>query len=102
MRLFDPKLQLINTKSMIKNKFKKMLNVLKKFKVQTILVLEYKKRIDRKIFHSIVKLIDSDSDIADAFKSMDQSMMTKIKNYACEEWIALEVIAKDSVKIYCV
>ena len=91
MRLFDPKLQLINTKSMIKNKFKKMLNVLKKFKVQTILVLEYKKRIDRKIFHSIVKLIDSDSDIADAFKSMDQSMMTKIKNYACEEWIALDV-----------
>ena len=91
MRLFDPKLQLINTKSMIKNKFKKMLNVLKKFKVQTILVLEYKKRIDRKIFHSIVKLTDSDSDIADAFKSMDQSMMTKIKNYACEEWIALDV-----------
>ena len=91
MRLFDPKLQLINTKSMIKNKFKKMLNVLKKFKVQTILVLEYKKRIDRKIFHSIVKLIDSDSDIAEAFKSMDQSMMTKIKNYACEEWIALDV-----------
>ena len=68
-----------------------MLNVLKKFKVQTILVLEYKKRIDRKIFHSIVKLIDSDSDIAEAFKSMDQSMMTKIKNYACEEWIALDV-----------
>ena len=68
-----------------------MLNVLKKFKVQTILVLEYKKRIDRKIFHSIVKLTDSDSDIADAFKSMDQSMMTKIKNYACEEWIALDV-----------
>ena len=91
MRLFDPKLQLINTKSRIKNKFKKMLNVLKKFKVQTILVLEYKTRIDRKIFHSIVKLIDSDSDIADAFKSMDQSMMTKIKNYACEEWIALDV-----------
>ena len=91
MRLFDPKLQLINTKSRIKNKFKKMLNVLKKFKVQTILVLEYKKRIDRKIFHSIVKLIDSDSDIAEAFKSMDQSMMTKIKNYACEEWIALDV-----------
>ena len=40
---FDPALQLINTKPMIKNKLKKLLSELKKFKVQTILV--YKKRI---------------------------------------------------------
>ena len=34
-----------------------MLSEVKKFKVQTILVLEYKKRNDCKIFHSSTKLI---------------------------------------------
>ena len=38
--IFDPELQLINTKPMIKNKFKELLSQLKKFKVQTILVLD--------------------------------------------------------------
>ena len=52
------------------------------FKVQTILVLEYKKRNDRKIFHLSTKLIASDSDIDKALISMHQSIMTKIKNYA--------------------
>ena len=41
LNLFDPELQMINTKPMIKNKFKELLSQLKKFKVQTILVLEY-------------------------------------------------------------
>ena len=41
LNLFDPELQMINTKPMIKNKFKELLSELKKFKVQTILVLEY-------------------------------------------------------------
>ena len=38
--IFDPELQLINTKPMIKNKLKELLSQLKKFKVQAILVLD--------------------------------------------------------------
>ena len=41
--LFDPELELINTKPVIK-----LLSELKKFKIQTILVLNYKKRSDHK------------------------------------------------------
>ena len=41
--LFDPELKLINTKPMIKNKLKELLNELKKFKVQATLALDYKK-----------------------------------------------------------
>ena len=37
LNLFDPELQLINTKPVIKNKLKELLSELKKFKVQTIL-----------------------------------------------------------------
>ena len=51
LNLFDPELQLISTKPIIKNKLKELLSDLKKFKVETILFLEYKKRNDRKIFH---------------------------------------------------
>ena len=64
LNFFDPELQPINTKPMIKSKFKKSLNELKKFKVQTILVLEYKKRNDLKNFRSSAKLIARDSDEA--------------------------------------
>ena len=66
---------------MIKNELIEFLSELKKFKVQTILVLDYKKRNDHKTFQSSGRLIVSDSDIEDAFKSMHQSIMTKI-NYA--------------------
>ena len=45
LNLFDPELQLINTKPMIKNKLREFLSELKKFKVQTMLVLEFKKRM---------------------------------------------------------
>ena len=100
LNLFDPELQLINTKPMIKNKLKEMLSELKKFKVQAILVLEYKKRNDRKIFHSCTKLIASDSDIDEAFKPMHQSIMSKRENYACEDWIVLDVIIKHSINIF--
>ena len=55
--LFDPELQLINTKSVIRNKLKELLNWLKKFKVQTLLVLAYNKRNDYKIFHSSAKVL---------------------------------------------
>ena len=101
LNLFDPELQLINIKSMIKNKLKELLSELNKSKVQIIIILEYKKRNDRKIFNSCTKLIASDSDIDEAFKSMHQSIMTKIKNYASEDWIVLEdVNIKDSIKIF--
>ena len=50
--LFDPELQLINTKPIIKNKFKKLLMALKKFKAHAVLVLECKRRNDDKVFYS--------------------------------------------------
>ena len=98
LNFFDPQLQLINTKPMIKNKLKELLSELKKLKIQKTLVLHYKKKSARKIFHSCTKLIASDSDIDEAFKSMHQRIMTK--NYACEDSIVLDVIIKHSNKIF--
>ena len=95
LNLFDTELQLINTKPVIKSKLKALLNELKK-----LLVFDYKKRNDRKIFHSGTKLIASDSDIDEAFKSMHQSIMKKIKNYACKDWIVLDAIIKYSIKTF--
>ena len=63
MNLFDRELWLINTKPVNKIKLKEQLSEFKKFKVQTILVLDYKERNDCKIIHSSTKLIASDSDI---------------------------------------
>ena len=40
LNLFDPELQPINTKPIIKNKLKRLLSELKKFKVQAILVVD--------------------------------------------------------------
>ena len=77
LNLFDTELQLINTKPIIKNILRELLSELKNFKVQTILVLEYKKRSDCKIFHSHSKLIATDSDIDEAFKFMHQSIRRK-------------------------
>ena len=76
---FDPELQLINTKPVIKNKLKELLSELKKFKAQKTLVADYKKRNDCKIFHSSTKLIANDSDIDEAFKSIHQSIATRKK-----------------------
>ena len=42
--LFDPELQPIYTKPIIKNKLKELLSELKKFKVQSVLVLKYEKK----------------------------------------------------------
>ena len=100
LNLFYPELQLINTKPIIKNKLKELLSELKKFKVQTILALDYMKRNYRKIFHSRAKLTASDSDINEPCKSMHQSIMTKTKNYACENWIVLDVVTKHNIKIF--
>ena len=84
LNLFDQELQLINTKPVINKKLNKLLSELKKFRVKTIRVLDYKKRNDCKIFYSCTKLIASDSDIDEAFTSMHQTIMTK-KNYASED-----------------
>ena len=92
-------MQLINTTPVIKNKLKELLSELKKFKVQTVLVVDCKKRNDRKLFHSSSKVTASDSGIDEVFKSMHQSIMTKIKNYTCDNWIVLDVIVKHSIKI---
>ena len=59
-------MQLINAKPIMKNKLKGLSSALKKFKVQSILVLEYQKRNDDKIFHSSTKLTADDSDIDEA------------------------------------
>ena len=77
-----------------------MLIEFKKFKVQVILVLEYKKRNDHKIFYLDTKLIASHSENDKAFKSMYQSIMTEIKNYPCKDWIVLDVTIKYSIKIF--
>ena len=100
LNLSDADVQLINTKPAIKNKLKELLSKLKKLKVLAILVLSYKTINVCKISHSSTKLIASDSDIDEAFKSMHQSIMTKIKNYACEDWIVLDAIINHSIKIF--
>ena len=70
---------------MIINKLKELLKELKKFKIQSILVLEYNKTNDRKIFHLSAILIARDSDINEEFKFRHQRIMTKIKNYASKD-----------------
>ena len=100
LNLFDTESELKDTKSTIKTKLKELLSKFKKFKVKTVLVLGYKKRNDRKIFYSCNELIASDSDIDEALKSMHQSIITKIKNYYCEDWIVWDVIIKPSINIF--
>ena len=72
----------------------------KKFELQSILVWEYKKKNDRQIFHSSAKLIASDTEIDEAFKSMHQGIMAKIKYSTREDWIFIEIILKHSIKIF--
>ena len=85
---------------MTKNKLKEFLNELKKFKVQAILVLDYKKRDNCKIFYSSAKLIANNSDIDAAFKSVHQSIMAQIKHFASNDWIVLDIIIKHSIRIF--
>ena len=81
LNVLDPELQLINTKPVIKNQLKGLLNKLTKSKVQTVLGLGYKKRNDSEIFNSSTKIIASDLDINQAYNSIHQSIVTKIKKY---------------------
>ena len=87
-------------KPMFKNKLEKLLSELKKFKAQTVLVLDYKKRSDCKNLYLCTKLIGSDSNNDETFKFMHQSIMTRIKNYACKDWIVLDVIIKHIIKMF--
>ena len=90
--LFYPELELINTKPVIIKKLKEQLNELNKFKVE--ITLDCKKRNDCKIFRSCAKLVAGNSDMDEAFKSMHQNIMQKIKIYAREDSIVLDVIIK--------
>ena len=74
-----------------------MLRELKIFKVQAIVILEYNKRNDHKIFHSCTKPIASDSDIYEAFKFMHQSIMSKIKYCACDDQVVLDEIINHGI-----
>ena len=91
-------LQLINAEKMMKNKVKKKYSVI--LKVQAILILNYKERNNRKIFQSSAKLIVSVLDIDEAFKSMHQSTMTKMRNSVRKDWIVLDVVIRYSIKIF--
>ena len=85
---------------MIKYKSKELLSELKKWKVHTMLVLDFKERNDCKIYHSSTKLIASDSDIGEAFKSMHQSIVKKIKHFAGEYCIVVNVIIKHNIEMF--
>ena len=50
---------------------------MKKFTVQAILVLDYKKRNDCKIFHWSTKLTANELDIDEAFTSIHRSIIKK-------------------------
>ena len=100
MNLFDPELQLINTEPITKKKLKALLADLKKFKVHSVLVFQYKKRNDCKISHSSVKIIASDSDTDEALKSMHQSIVTNIKHSASKGCVVIETIIKHVIKIF--
>ena len=100
LNLFDLKSQLINTTLVLKSKLEELLIEMKMFIVQAILILDYKKKNDCKIFHSSAKLIAIDSDIDEAFRSICQSIMTKIKIYGSDDWIAFNLIIKYSIIIF--
>ena len=73
---------------------------MEKIKVQLVLVLQYKKVNDCNGFHSSVKLIASDSDIDEAFESLHQSIMIKIKKSVSEDRVVTEIITRHGIKIF--
>ena len=76
--------------------------MLNELKSQIILVLQYKKRNDKKIFHSYNKLItiDSESLADESFNLRIKALWIKVKNYASKDWILLDVIIKYSIKFF--
>lgn len=100
LNIFYPELQLFSTTPIIKDNFKKLSNDLKKFKIQSVLVLKYKKGNIRKVFYSSVKIIDSDSNIDEALKSIHQSLAKKIKTFASEDWVVIKTVVDHSIEIF--
>ena len=78
LNLFHPELKIKDTESAVENKIKRIVK-LKKFKVQTVLFLGYKKRNDRKIHQSII---------------------TKIKKLCLRRLYCLDSMIKHSIKIF--
>ena len=70
------------------------------FKLQTILILKYTKKNDPQTFQTSVKLIASDSNIHETFKSMHQSILRKNKNSASQDWMVIEIIVKYGITIF--
>ena len=56
LNLFEPELQLINTRPLIKNKLKDLISELKMFKFHPILVLLYEEKDYHKSMHKIYHL----------------------------------------------
>ena len=54
-----------------------------------------------KIFHSSTKLFSNNSDIDKAFRSIHQSVMTKIKKYVRKGWIVKKIV-EHNIKIFSV
>ena len=52
------------------------------------------------IKHASAKLVASDSDTSEAFKSMHQIIMAKIKCYSCKDWIVSDIIRKHDITIF--
>ena len=67
--------------------------------MRKVLVLDYEKN-DSQIFHLCTKLIASNLDTNETFKSMRRSLITKIKNYAWEDQIVLDTVLRHSIKIF--
>ena len=96
---FGPELQTISPKPVIRT-IKRIVKWVEKFLTQTALILDYKNKNVRKIFHSSTKLNTINADIDEAFKSTHQSYMTKMKNDVYEYCIVLDVIIEHSIKSF--
>ena len=55
----------------------------------------------RKIFHSSSKLVAIDPDIDKVFRSMHQSVMTKIENSFSGDWLAKTIVEHDTKICEC-
>ena len=49
----------------------------------------------------IAKIIVNDSDIGRALRSMNQSIITRIKNFASENWIVKAIVEHDTKIFEC-
>ena len=96
---FDSEFQLINTKPIIENKLKELLNELKKLKVQTILVLHSKKKMIVECSIQMLSLLLVSQTLIKHLNPCIKTLWQKLKNYVCENWMVLDVIIKKSIKM---